>query len=286
MPQPLSTSTAFPAPLPCVDGQWHNVHRSPGSPPFPAADLHHSSCHWPSSCCSSYSDLALHQQTLKGAMYQEGLLRHLAGCRIVHLLQSCHGRQMCQYHLQRLLGDTCEVATIIFKETCAAGSCSPIRNSSFVLARTDASMAPKERMIHTVFWRSDQWMWEWWQSGASAATISWQSQRADVCMERRSLVPTVVWMKLSKRTGTTPMLLPCGRQKKTRACSLDWIRKDSRWKQRKQRGKTGQLTSCPLWCSHDDGSYQQTVGHSSDLQPWLQGTYLNLICKMHWERNK
>lgn len=38
--------------------------------------------------------------------------------------------------------------------------------------------------LHQVFWRSSQWMWEWWPSGASAVTTTWQSTRRECYTER------------------------------------------------------------------------------------------------------
>ena len=168
MPQPLSTSTALPAPLPCVDGQWHKVHRSPGSPPAPAADLLHFSSPSPSSSCFSCSDpprlrrspLRPHRQTLRRtAMCREGLLltsssqaRHPPHHphRCMPPLRGCQGRPMCLRRRQRSSGATCGAATTICKEMCAGGNCSPTRNSSFALTRREKLMAPKARTIHTV----------------------------------------------------------------------------------------------------------------------------------------
>lgn len=39
-------------------------------------------------------------------------------------------------------------------------------------------------LLFQVFWRSSQWMWEWWPSGASAVTTTWQSARRESCTER------------------------------------------------------------------------------------------------------
>lgn len=161
MPQPLSTSTALPAPLPCVDGQWHKVHRSPGFPPSPAADLLHSSSPSLSSSCSSCWDpprSLLHRpKTLRRTMRQEELLtfssQHPHHPRRSALPQrGCHeqptSRRRCRP--QWSSGVMCEAATNICRETCAGGSCSPIRNSSFASVKTETLMAPRTGMIHTV----------------------------------------------------------------------------------------------------------------------------------------
>ncbi len=166
MPQPLSTSTALPAPLPCVDGQWHKVHRSPGSPPAPAADLLHSSSPSPSSSCFSCSDPPhphpcphRHQTLKRTTMHREGRLltssshtRHLPHHphRCTHPLRGCHGRPMCHRPPRRSSGATCGAATTIYKEMCAGGNCSPTRNSSFALTRKEKLTAPKVTRIHTV----------------------------------------------------------------------------------------------------------------------------------------
>lgn len=164
MHQSLSTSTALPAPLPCVDGQWHKVHRSPGSPPAPVADLLHS--YSPLSLFSCFSCLDLprphpcppyhRRQTLKRTtMNQEGFLHtphHLPHHphRCTHPLRGCQGRRMYHRPQRRSSGATCGAATTIYKGMCAGGNCSPTRNSSFALTRKEKLMAPKVRMIHTV----------------------------------------------------------------------------------------------------------------------------------------
>lgn len=163
MPQPLSTSTALPAPLPCVDGQWHKVHRSPGSPPSPAADLLHSSSPSPSSSCSSCSDpprsLLLRPETLRRAMHQEGLLlfssqRPRPPCCSTHPRQGCHGQPTSRRRPRWSSGVTCEAATNICKVTCAGGSCSPTRSSSSALVKMESLMAPRTGMIRTVSQRT------------------------------------------------------------------------------------------------------------------------------------
>ncbi len=55
-----------------------------------------------------------------------------------------------------------------------------LRNQSTHIFYMFVSLSP----LHQVFWRSSQWMWEWWPSGASAAITTWQSARGESYTER------------------------------------------------------------------------------------------------------
>lgn len=150
MHQPLSTSTALPAPLPCVDGQWHRVQRSPGSPPAPAADFYFSS----SSSCSDRPHLShcpCHLQTLKtNKMHLTYFFHthHPHPSHRMHLPRGCHKQQMCPR--RQLSGGMCGVAIPTCKAMSVGENCSPTRNSSFALTRKEKLTAPRVRMILTV----------------------------------------------------------------------------------------------------------------------------------------
>lgn len=122
-----------------------------------------------------------------------------------------------------------------------------------------------------------------------SALIRWSLWRLRISSLpcRRTLVRTVAWSNASRRTSTTPTLQPSGVTRRS-TCLSDWMPTASRWREGKPAGKTQPLTSCPLWCNHDDWTYQSCAdcavsGFLLGLQRQLHWTDLNQVWMMHWE---